>query len=310
MTRSTEERLDMVEQGILRLPLMEENVTLLSKTITEMNAQIDKQYQQQQVILKYLEGILRDDSPGKQVVEGSSSKTQIEETTITALSNDPKIEEKTEEGPAMDRSKFKKVEMPIFTGTDPDSWLFRADRYFKIHNLSDSEKLTVAVISFDGPALDWYRSQEEREAFKGWQDLKQKMLVRFRSIRDDTLVGPGGIRRDLHEWLEPMVKVRSRDVEPVGLAQMMKMALKIENREMVRKECGLSSAYDSKAAQRTTNTRNVNPSPTNENTTAGGWPMRTITLREVATGENRREGPTKRLTDAEFQARREKGLCF
>ncbi|TYK15158.1 uncharacterized protein E5676_scaffold790G00230 [Cucumis melo var. makuwa] len=77
---------------------------------------------------------------------------------------------------------------------------------------------------------------------------------------------------------------------------------------MVRKECGLSSAYDSKAAQRTTNTRNVNPSPTNENTTAGGWPMRTITLREVATGENRREGPTKRLTDAEFQARREKGL--
>ncbi|TYK15159.1 transposon Tf2-1 polyprotein isoform X1 [Cucumis melo var. makuwa] len=189
MTRSTEERLDMVEQGILRLPLMEENVTLLSKTITEMNAQIDKQYQQQQVILKYLEGILRDDSPGKQVVEGSSSKTQIEETTITALSNDPKIEEKTEEGPAMDRSKFKKVEMPIFTGTDPDSWLFRADRYFKIHNLSDSEKLTVAVISFDGPALDWYRSQEEREAFKGWQDLKQKMLVRFRSIRDDTLVG-------------------------------------------------------------------------------------------------------------------------
>ncbi|KAL0551119.1 hypothetical protein IC582_010201 [Cucumis melo] len=38
--------------------------------------------------------------------------------------------------------------------------------------------------------------------------------------------------------------------------------------------------------------------------------MRTITLREVATGDNRREGPTKRLTDAEFQARREKGLCF
>ncbi|KAA0057269.1 transposon Tf2-1 polyprotein isoform X1 [Cucumis melo var. makuwa] len=141
------------------------------------------------VILKYLEGILRDDSLGKQVVEGSSSKTQNEEMTITAISMDSKGEGKAEEGPAMDRSKFKKVEMPVFTGTDPDSWLFRADRYFKIHNLSDSEKLTVAVISFDGPTLDWYRSQEEREAFKGWQDLKQKMLVRFRSIRDGTLVG-------------------------------------------------------------------------------------------------------------------------
>ncbi|KAA0063300.1 Ty3/gypsy retrotransposon protein [Cucumis melo var. makuwa] len=229
--------------------------------------------------------------------------------------------------------------MPIFTGTDPDSWLFRADRYFKIHNLSDSEKLTVAVISFDGPALDWYRSQEEREAFKGWQDLKQKMLVRFRSICDGTLVGrfltikqettveeyrnrfdkylapvaflqPVVLEETFMNGLSPWLKSEVETWEPVGLAQMMKMALKIENREMVRKECGLSSAYDSKAAQRTTNTRNVNPSTTNENATAGGWPMRTITLREVATGENRREGPTKRLTDAEFQARREKGLCF
>ncbi|KAL4027583.1 hypothetical protein IC575_010753 [Cucumis melo] len=91
---------------------------------------------------------------------------------------------------------------------------------------------------------------------------------------------------------------------------MMKMTLKIENRELVRTECGLSSAYDSKTAQRTANACNANASTTNEGSTTGGWPMRTITLREVATGENRREGPTKRLTNAEFQARREKGLCF
>lgn len=54
-----------------------------------------------------------------------------------------KDEEKT-----TDRSKFKKVEIPIFNGIDPDSWLFRADRYFKIHKLTDSEKLMVAVISY------------------------------------------------------------------------------------------------------------------------------------------------------------------
>lgn len=38
--------------------------------------------------------------------------------------------------------------------------------------------------------------------------------------------------------------------------------------------------------------------------------MRTITLRGVTAGETRRGGPTKRLSDAEFQARKEKGLCF
>ena len=38
--------------------------------------------------------------------------------------------------------------------------------------------------------------------------------------------------------------------------------------------------------------------------------MRTITLQGVAGEPNRREGPLKRLSDVEFQARHEKGLCF
>lgn len=38
--------------------------------------------------------------------------------------------------------------------------------------------------------------------------------------------------------------------------------------------------------------------------------MRTITLKRVTADEKRREGPTKRLSNAEFQARRENGLCF
>ncbi|KAL4036313.1 hypothetical protein IC575_005045 [Cucumis melo] len=45
-------------------------------------------------------------------------------------------------------------------------------------------------------------------------------------------------------------------------------------------------------------------------TIGGNIPMRTVTLRGVTAADNRREGPSKRLTDAEFQARREKGLCF
>ena len=40
------------------------------------------------------------------------------------------------------------------------------------------------------------------------------------------------------------------------------------------------------------------------------WPMRTITLRGTSNEEVRKEGPTKQLSDAEFQSRREKGLCF
>lgn len=51
----------------------------------------------------------------------------------------------------------------------------------------------------------------------------------------------------------------------------------------------------------------TNASDSKSNT---NFPMRTITLRGVTTGENRKEGPSKRLFNSEFQARREKGLCF
>ncbi|TYK03666.1 general transcription factor 3C polypeptide 3 isoform X1 [Cucumis melo var. makuwa] len=79
--------------------------------------------------------------------------------------------------------------------------------------------MSVAIISFDGLALDWYRSLDERESFKSWDDLKEKILTRFRMIRDGTLVGS--------PWLKTEVDV----LEPQGLAEMMKLALKIENRE-------------------------------------------------------------------------------
>lgn len=45
-------------------------------------------------------------------------------------------------------------------------------------------------------------------------------------------------------------------------------------------------------------------------TTGGNILMRTIALRGVTTVDNQREGLSKRLTDAKFQARKEKGLCF
>ena len=104
--------------------------------------------------------------------------------------NEPKKEEtKTNEDANGSRNKFKKVEMPIFNGDDPDSWLFRAERYFQIHKLTDFEKMTVATISFEGPALNWYRSQEERDKFADWANLKERVLIRFRSTREGSLYG-------------------------------------------------------------------------------------------------------------------------
>lgn len=79
--------------------------------------------------------------------------------------------------------------MLVVNGSDPYSWLFRADRYFNIHKLSNLEKLTVVVISFEGAALDWFRSKEEREWFKDSKELKERFLVCLRSSRKGSICG-------------------------------------------------------------------------------------------------------------------------
>ncbi|TYK14310.1 ty3-gypsy retrotransposon protein [Cucumis melo var. makuwa] len=246
---------------------------------------------------------------------GSDSTTEV-------LAGESKGEWKSEDDEAFDRSKFKKVEMSIFSGTDPDSWLFRADRYFKIHNLIESEKLSVAIISFDGLALDWYRSQDERESFQSWDDLKQKMLTRFRTIRDGTLVGrfltikqetmvqeyqnrfdkylaPVAflqtvvLEETFMNGLSPWLKTEVDVLEPCGLAQMMKLALKIENKERVRKEYGLISVYESKFQYNLPKAKEGTETKATTTTTSGNTPMRTVTLKGVMMADNRREGPSK-----------------
>ncbi|TYK19390.1 Transposon Ty3-I Gag-Pol polyprotein [Cucumis melo var. makuwa] len=155
--------------------------------------------------------------------------------------------------------------------------------------------MTVSVISFDGPALDWFRSQEQRNKFTDWSNLKSRLLERFRSIREGSLYGRffaikqmttvEEYRNLFDRLVAPLSDLSDKVLEetleveyskPVGLPQMMRLALKAEIREIIRREANLYGY-------------------------AGG---------STANGEARKEGPSKRLSDAEFKAKREKGLCF
>lgn len=49
--------------------------------------------------------------------------------------------------------------------------------------------MTMAVISFDGVALDSYKVQEECDSFTDWAHLKHQLLMRFRSESDGSLCG-------------------------------------------------------------------------------------------------------------------------
>ncbi|KAA0052895.1 transposon Tf2-1 polyprotein isoform X1 [Cucumis melo var. makuwa] len=186
MAKKAEERFEAIEQEIINIQTELQRIPMLEAKITEHLEKIDSQNQhQQQLILQYIEGMMKGQSTTRES-EGSTSKAK---TKVTEPINEGNENEKNGEEKNNDRSKFKKVEMPVFNGEDPNAWLFRADRYFQIHRLTDSEKMTVATISFEGPALNWYRAQEERDKFKDWANLKERFLVRFRSTREGSICG-------------------------------------------------------------------------------------------------------------------------
>lgn len=69
---------------------------------------------------------------------GSKVKGNVKEIDVTlALIRGPS-----------DRSKYKKLEIPVFVNVNLESWIYRDEHYFDIKELDDAEKIKVAVISF------------------------------------------------------------------------------------------------------------------------------------------------------------------
>lgn len=53
--------------------------------------------------------------------------------------------------------RFCRLEFPIFSGKNSDSWILRAERYFSFYHLGDDEMVEAAVVGLDGDALLWFQ---------------------------------------------------------------------------------------------------------------------------------------------------------
>ncbi|PON73288.1 hypothetical protein TorRG33x02_250240, partial [Trema orientale] len=53
-------------------------------------------------------------------------------------------------------ARLRRLELPLFDGTNPDGWVCQAERYFLMHQMIDNERLAAAIISLDGDALSWF----------------------------------------------------------------------------------------------------------------------------------------------------------
>lgn len=90
---------------------------------------------QPKLLLKYAEGMTKEKSTLSEGIEELSSREQLIEriveaggATMVEIKIDGKMNKTEGDENSNDRSKSKKVVMPVFSGIDLDSWLFRVDR--------------------------------------------------------------------------------------------------------------------------------------------------------------------------------------
>ena len=75
----------------------------------------------------------------------------------------------------------RRLEMPIFEGENPDDWIFGAERYFTVNQLTKEEKIESMALCFEAAALAWFQWESRRRGIRSWEGLKQGILGRLRS---------------------------------------------------------------------------------------------------------------------------------
>ncbi|TYK26802.1 retrotransposon protein [Cucumis melo var. makuwa] len=86
-----------------------------------------------------------------------------------------------------DKSKYKKLKIPVFSGENPESWTYQAEHNFDINELADEEKVKVAIVSFGEDTVNWFRWSNNRKKVMSWEDLKRRMFKHFKAPEEGSL---------------------------------------------------------------------------------------------------------------------------
>ncbi|TYK15071.1 Ty3/gypsy retrotransposon protein [Cucumis melo var. makuwa] len=310
--RQMEERLEGTEKEVLSLKEM----------MLEMKKSMDR-----------LADELRDQSYKKKEESGTSDgsimkmKGKMEETDVTGEIHTHQI----------DRSKYKKLEMPMFLGENPESWVYRAEHFFEINNLPEAEKVKVAVVSFGQDEVDWYRWSHNRRKVESWEDLKTRMFEFFRDTGQKSLgarliriqqegsysdyvkkfvnysaplphMAESVLRDAFLTGLEPALQAEVMSRHPQTLEDCMMAAQLVNDRNLALKlaqaEMGIIEPKRSESVGNKVQWNNEKGMLRKNE-----FQMKQITI-PLKGSYQKGEPPVKRLSDAEFRARLDKGLCF
>lgn len=76
--------------------------------------------------------------------------------------------------------RWRKLEIPIYDGeSDAYNWINKLERFFRMRDILEEEKIQAAMVALDGKALSCFQWWETCNSDIEWEDFKLAILERF-----------------------------------------------------------------------------------------------------------------------------------
>jgi hypothetical protein len=72
-----------------------------------------------------------------------------------------------------------KLDFPRFDGEDPDGWCYKATQFFEYYAMPDNQKFNLAAFHMEGKALIWFQELRSTNNLNSWIEFTKAIRVRF-----------------------------------------------------------------------------------------------------------------------------------
>ena len=72
-----------------------------------------------------------------------------------------------------------RLDVPKFSGDDPESWLFSINEYFSLLNTPANQRLRIVGFNLEGAAAEWFRWMTKNGLITDWARFEDSVKNRF-----------------------------------------------------------------------------------------------------------------------------------
>ncbi|XP_061343684.1 uncharacterized protein LOC133289704 [Gastrolobium bilobum] len=212
--------------------------------------------------------------------------------------------------------KFVKPEIPKFDGKEPNSWIFKAELFFKIQQVPEQMRVELAGLRMEGVATDWFQWIFNGGTVQSWEEFVRAVRERFgpsnyKDVRGvlAKLLQKGSLADYMAEFQRLVNQVSNVSDDLLmtffvaGLQPDIQGAVQIRWPSSLHQAMQLAIAYDSHHGE-------LRSSISNQPKKFFSKPYTASTVDKPPALPATTELPIKKMSPDALQKRRDLGLCY